>query len=80
MCVHVCARDVMLRRIHLVFNAREQEEAIITVLVGASPMSLLRRCLRLMELVNHPCAGPSLKCMLFVRGKKLACGLSFLVP
>lgn len=76
----MCACDVTLRRIHLVFNAGEQEEAIITVLVGTSPMSLLRPCLRLMELVNHPCAGPSLKCMLFVHWKKLACELRFLVP
>lgn len=62
------------------FNAREQEEAIITFLVGASPMSLWRRRLRLMGFVNHPRAGLSQKYMLFVRGEKSACAPSFLVP
>lgn len=54
------------------FNAREQEEAIITILVGASPMSLWRRRLRLMGFVNHPRAGLSQKYMLFFAWGKVS--------
>lgn len=55
----MCVCDVMLRRIHHVFNAGEQGNAVITTHAGASPMFLSGRHLRLMGLVNPPCADQS---------------------